>query len=92
MDSAKTKSTVSSAGTVAEALAVVESDQPIDLLFTDLGLGEDGAGGLSIGQAFAKRRPGVPVLYSTGRGVTDGMTALFVEPHGSSRNPTPLSN
>ena len=23
----------------------------------------------------------IPVIYTTGRGVTDGMIALFVEPH-----------
>jgi DNA-binding NtrC family response regulator len=72
-----------SASTVAEALAIVESrDQQIDLLFTDLGLGDEIEGGLAIGQGFAKSRPGMPVLYTTGRGVTDGMMALFVEPNG----------
>jgi DNA-binding NtrC family response regulator len=71
-----------SASTVAEALAIVEApDQHIDLLFTDLGLRDETEGGLAIGQAFAKSRPGAPVLYTTARTVTDGMTALFVEPN-----------
>jgi DNA-binding NtrC family response regulator len=71
-----------SASTVAEALAIIESDRHIDLLFTDLGLGNDAEGGLTIGAAFSKSRPGVPVLYTSARGLTDGMSALFVEPHG----------
>jgi hypothetical protein len=28
----------------------------------------------------AKSRPGLPVVYATGRGVTDGIAKLFVEP------------
>lgn len=77
-----------SASTVAEALAIVEQqDRQIDLLFTDLGLGDESEGGLALGQAFAKSRPGVPVLYTTGRELTDGMKALFVEPHGFAAKP-----
>jgi DNA-binding NtrC family response regulator len=71
-----------SASSVAEALAIIDTDQRIALLFTDLGLGEDSEGGLTIATSFANSRPRVPVLYVTGRGVTDGMVALFVEPHG----------
>ena len=71
-----------SASTVAEALAIIESDQRVDLLFTDLGLGDDAEGGLTLGAAFSKSRPGAPVLYVTARELTDGMSALFVEPHG----------
>ena len=37
--------------------------------------------GLQIGQSAGQSREGVPVIYTTGRGVTDGMIALFVEPH-----------
>jgi CheY-like chemotaxis protein len=70
-----------SASTVAEALAIVQSDGPIDLLFTDLGLGDELEGGLSIGQAVAQSRPGLPILYASGRELTDGMTALFVKPN-----------
>jgi DNA-binding NtrC family response regulator len=70
------------AATVAEALAIIEGDQRVDLLFTDLGLGDDAEAGLAVGAAFAKSRPGTPVLYATGRELTDGMKTLFVEPHG----------
>jgi DNA-binding NtrC family response regulator len=71
-----------SASSVAEALAIIETDHRIDLLFTDLSLREGSEGGLTIGTSFANSRPGIPVLYATARGVTDGMVALFVEPHG----------
>jgi DNA-binding NtrC family response regulator len=71
-----------SAASVAEALAVInDAEQKIDLLLTDLGLGDEPDGGLEIGQAAAKSRPGLPVVYTTGRGVTDGMIKLFVEPN-----------
>ena len=63
--------------------AIIETDHHrIDLLFTDLGFGNDAEGGLTIAAAFSKARPGVPVLYATARELTDGMKALFVEPHG----------
>jgi CheY-like chemotaxis protein len=71
-----------SASTVAEALAIIETDRKIDLLFTDLGFGEDSEGGLTIGTSFANSRPDVPVLYTTARELTDGMRAMFVEQHG----------
>jgi DNA-binding NtrC family response regulator len=71
-----------SASGVAEAFAIIETDHKIDLLFTNISLDEDREGGLTIGTSFAPSRPGVPVLYTTARGVTDGMTALFVEPNG----------
>jgi DNA-binding NtrC family response regulator len=70
-----------SASTVAEALAIIgKPKQKLDLLFTDLGLGDQTDGGLAVGQTMAKSRPGVPVVYTTGRGVTDGIVKLFVEP------------
>jgi two-component system, response regulator PdtaR len=70
-----------SASTVAEAVAIIEdSQQKLDLLFTDLGLGDQTDGGLAVGQTMANSRPGFPVVYTTGRGVTDGTVKLFVEP------------
>jgi DNA-binding NtrC family response regulator len=71
-----------SASTVPEAMAILQSDQKIDLLFTDLQLRDEADGGLILAQAAVKSRPGLPVLYTTARGLTDGMTALFVEPFG----------
>ena len=70
-----------SASTVAEAVAIIEDpEQKLDLLFTDLGLADQTDGGLAVGQTMAKSRPGLPVVYTTGRGVTDGIVKRFVEP------------
>jgi DNA-binding NtrC family response regulator len=68
------------AATMTEAQALVESDEKIDVLFADLSLMDYQEGGLHLAQAAAKHRPGLPVVYTTGRGVTDGMVALFVQP------------
>lgn len=71
-----------SAGSVAEGLAIIEdAGQKIDLLFTDLALGDQIDAGLELAQAAAKVRPGLPIIYTTGRGITDGMVKLFVEPN-----------
>src|SRR4051812_28330740 len=69
-----------SSATMTEAQAIIESDEKVDLLFVDLTLMDSQEGGLHLAQAAAKHRPGVPVVYTTGRGVTDGMVALFVQP------------
>jgi CheY-like chemotaxis protein len=70
-----------SASTVAEAVTIIEDPaQKIDLLFTDLGLADEMDGGLVVGQTIAKSRPGLPVVYTSGRGVTDNIIKLFVEP------------
>lgn len=70
-----------SAATRTEAKAIIESDETIDVLFVDLVLLEDQEAGLQLAQAAAKLRPGLPVVYSTGRGITKGMLALFVQPN-----------
>jgi CheY-like chemotaxis protein len=67
------------AGTLAEAQAVIHSDQKLDLVFTDITLPENPEGGLQMGQLVRQARPGVPVLYTSGRALTDGMKELFVE-------------
>jgi CheY-like chemotaxis protein len=71
-----------SAANVEEARALVEADEHIDLLFTDLGLGNDQQAGLALAAEVRRRRPNIPVLYTTGQDVTDGMRALFVDPSG----------
>lgn len=70
-----------SASTIEQAMALL-GDQQIDLLFTDIGLHDDLQAGLRLGQDAKERVPGLPVLYTTGQGITDGMQALFVEPFG----------
>ena len=70
-----------SARTVAEALAIIHDPElRLDLLFTDLGLADQTDGGLAVGQTMAKARPGLPVVYTTGRGVTDCIVKRFVAP------------
>jgi CheY-like chemotaxis protein len=66
-----------SAGTVAEAQALIHSDHKLDLIFTDIGLANHPEGGITVGQMAAQERSGVPVLYTSGRAVTDGMKTLF---------------
>jgi DNA-binding NtrC family response regulator len=73
---------VLSAGTLAEARAIITAEEPFDLLFTDMTLLNEPEGGLQLALEAAKQQPGRPVLYTTGRGVTDGMIALFVKPNG----------
>ncbi len=74
--------TTLSASTVEQALVLLEGDHTVELLFTDLGLHGDLQAGLTAAQEAAKRIPGLPVLYTTGQGMTDGMRAMFVERNG----------
>ncbi len=69
-----------SASTLAEADAIVHSENKIDLIFTDLGLRDQAEGGLELGQSASQTRPGIPILYTSGRNLTDGMQSLFSEP------------
>jgi DNA-binding NtrC family response regulator len=70
------------AGTAEQALAVIEERSDVALLFTDIGLQQDCEAGLQLARDVAARRPALPVLYTTGQGVTDGMRAMFAEPFG----------
>lgn len=71
--------TVLTAASKEGALAVLQADQPIDVLFTDLGLKEDIDGGLELAKRAVETLPKLKVLYTTGRPVTDGTRARFVE-------------
>jgi len=70
------------AGTAEQALAVIQERADVDLLFTDIGLQQDLEAGLKLAKGIAARKPGLPVLYTTGQGVTDGMRAMFADPFG----------
>jgi DNA-binding NtrC family response regulator len=61
-------------------LAILEKDEKIDLLFTDITLMDEHEAGLGLGLVFTEKPAGLPVLYTTG-GITDGMVALFVQPN-----------
>jgi len=65
---------------VEGSTALLQSEQPIDILFIDLNLGTDLEAGLTVAQGAKKHRPNLAVLYTTGGGVNDGMKALFTEP------------
>jgi CheY-like chemotaxis protein len=71
-----------SAATAEQALALIQDEHRIDLLFTDLGLGGDTQAGLALATEARQRRPDLQVFYTTGQGVTDGLKALFVDPYG----------
>ena len=70
-----------SAANAREAIAVLEQDEPIDILFTDINLpdGPDAIDGLELARKAVELCRGLRVIYTTGHGQTDGMTALFVE-------------
>jgi CheY-like chemotaxis protein len=58
---------------------IVETDTRFDVLFTDLTLHEDHDAGIEGAKLVLEKRPGTPVLYTSGRELTDGLKALFVE-------------
>jgi DNA-binding NtrC family response regulator len=69
-----------SAASLAQAQAVIDSDAHLDLVFTDIGLVNEREGGLQVGQRLGEARQGIPVLYTSGMTMTDGMSSLFVTP------------
>jgi CheY-like chemotaxis protein len=71
-----------SAGTIEQAVALLEGDSQIDILFTDLSLHGDNQAGLTLGQRAVELRPALPVLYTSGQALTDGMQTMFVEGSG----------
>ena len=71
-----------SAGSVDQALALIEGGEKVDVIFTDITLQSDSHAGLVLAQEAIKRKTDVPVLYTTGQGITDGMQAMFVEQFG----------
>src|SRR6478672_3485287 len=62
-----------SAATIEQALALIEGDEPVDLLFVDLKIQDDVEGGLKLATKAVEARPNLRVLY------TSGLKALFVE-------------
>ncbi len=69
-----------SAATVAEAETLIHSDEKFDLVFTDVALANHDEGGLTVGQLVGQEKRGTPLLYTSGRELTDGMKAMFAEP------------
>jgi DNA-binding NtrC family response regulator len=69
-----------------QAKAIIEADQRLDLIFTDINLEDELDGGLKVG----KLAGGVPILYTSGKPLTDGMKELFAE--RSAFLPKPYTN
>ena len=69
---------VLSADTPAGALALLRQSRAVDLLFTDLELKGDFQAGIALANGAVELHPGLKVLYTTGRAITDGMKARFV--------------
>jgi two-component SAPR family response regulator len=67
-----------SAGTIEQAVALIENDKPVDLLFVDLKIQDNLQGGLKLTKKAVEARPNLKVLYTSDQAVTDGMNALFV--------------
>jgi two-component system cell cycle sensor histidine kinase/response regulator CckA len=67
-----------SAGSSEQALALLATDDPVDLLFVDVRLQEDAEAGFSLAKKAIELRPDLKILYTSAQGLTDGMTALFV--------------
>jgi CheY-like chemotaxis protein len=64
-------------GTLAEAQAIIHSNKKLDLIFTDISLGAHEHGGITVGQLAAQGHDGIPVVYTSGRTLTDGLQSLF---------------
>jgi DNA-binding NtrC family response regulator len=75
-----------SAATAEEARALLDSEQPIELLFTDINLPGE-LDGVHLAAHAHQRRAGLPVIYTSGRGMTDGMRAMLVEPYAFLQKP-----
>lgn len=71
--------TVLCAAGIESAKTLIDADQAIDILFTDLGLGAEPEAGLILGQYAREKRPDIKVVYTSGQGVTEGMRRMFVD-------------
>jgi CheY-like chemotaxis protein len=70
---------VLSAGTSQGAMTLLEKVPQVDVLFTDIDLKGDVAAGINLARDALPRWPHLKVLYTSGRDLTDGMKARFVE-------------
>jgi CheY-like chemotaxis protein len=68
-----------SAGSIDEAQPIIESDANLDIVFTDLSLRDELDAGIEVGRLVEAKRPRTPVLYTSGREMTDGLKLLFIE-------------
>ena len=72
--------TTLSAANATQALALLNDPSlQIDLLFTDINIGDTDLDGWKLAKTALEARPQLRVVYTTGQPVTDGMQALFVD-------------
>jgi DNA-binding NtrC family response regulator len=72
-----------------EATALLAGDRTIGLLLTDLDMARNPLAGAELAKGAVQTRPGLPVLYTSAAGVTDGTRALLVA--GSDFLPKPYT-
>ena len=70
---------VLSAGSPGGAIAILKKTEHVDLLFTDVDLKGEISAGIDLAADAKHIHPNLKVLYTTGRALTDGMKARFVE-------------
>ncbi len=68
-----------SASDIEEALLLLRSDLPIDVMFTDIYLKDAVLGGCELAVEAVAMRPNLRVLYTTGNSVTEKMKALLID-------------
>jgi DNA-binding NtrC family response regulator len=68
-----------SAATPAEALALIEAVDGVDVLFSEIKLKDDALAGVRLAQQAARRRPGMKVLYASEHELSDRLKPLLVE-------------
>ena len=64
---------------VSEGLTLLRSNAEIDVLFTDIGLGDAAGGGLTLARKAVRLRPRIHVVYASARLVTEHMRGMFVK-------------
>ena len=67
------------AATFDEALVILSSDCPIDILFTDINLRPLTRGGLELARRALKLRPMLHVIYTTGMALDDDIRGMLVD-------------
>ena len=77
------------AANTEEALALLNGDRVVALLIADLDMASNPTAGVELAREAVRQRQGLPVLYTSGTGVTDGTRALFVD--GSDFLPKPYT-
>jgi two-component system cell cycle sensor histidine kinase/response regulator CckA len=58
------------AHTLLQAVVIIKSRRTVDLVFTDIQLGDHADGGITVGELVNRERPGTPVLYTSGHATT----------------------